>query len=76
MAYKLTSEEKALIINQHLKNLEFNKYGLRVSLIEMGSGISAKKESIEDMENQISSINAKQNALIIELNSLEESIDG
>lgn len=76
MSYELSKEEKIAIIDQHLKSLEYNKYNLRISLLELSSGIPAKKESIEDLQNQITSINSKQKVLINELESLEENNDG
>jgi len=76
MSYELSKEEKSNIINQHLKNLEYNKYTLRISLLEMNSGFIVKKESIQDIEDQILSINSKQKALLKELNSLEEKDNG
>jgi predicted nucleic acid-binding Zn-ribbon protein len=76
MAYQLTNEEKISIIDQHLKILEYNKYNLKISLLEMLAGNIAKPESISDLEIQIDSINKKQNALIQELDTLTGEDNG
>lgn len=76
MAYQLTNEEKISIIDQHLKILEYNKYNLKISLLEMISGNMAKPESISDMELQIDSINKKQKALIQEIDTLTGEDNG
>lgn len=76
MSYELSKEEKSNIINQHLKNLEYNKYTLRISLLEMNAGVVVKKEAVQDIEDQIISIGSKQKALLKELDSLEETNNG
>jgi hypothetical protein len=76
MAYQLTNEEKISIIDQHLKILEYNKYNLKISLLEMISGNMAKPESISDLELQIDSINKKQKALTQELDTVTGEDNG
>lgn len=76
MAYQLTNEEKISIIDQHLKILEYNKYNLKISLLEMISGNMAKPESISDIELQIDSMNKKQKALIQEIDTLTGEDNG
>lgn len=70
MVYELTNEEKISIIEQHLKNLEYNRYNLSVSMIELTSGSNSKGESIEDLQADIDSIVAQQAALNAEIASL------
>jgi hypothetical protein len=76
MAYELTNEEKISIINQHLKNLEYSKYNLRISLLEMGSGNVTKPNNIKDVEGEIESINDKQNVLNKEIDLLTGEYNG
>ena len=76
MAYELTNEEKISIINQHLKNLEYSKYNLRISLLEMGSGNVTKPNIIKDVEGEIESINDKQNVLNKEIDLLTGEYNG
>lgn len=71
MSYELTKEEKTLIINQHLKNLEYSKYNLRISLLELNSDANTKVEHIENLQSQVALITTKQNTLIEELKLLE-----
>jgi len=70
MTYELTNEEKISIISQHLKNLEYSKYNLEVSMMELMSGLNTKQEPIEDTQAQIDSIVAQQTALNAEVASL------
>lgn len=70
MVYELTNEEKVSIIDQHLKNLEYNRYNLEISMIELTSGTNPKGESIEDLQADIDSIVAQKTALLAELASL------
>ena len=70
MVYELSNEEKISIIDQHLKNLEYNRYNLSISMIELTSGTLPKEESIETLQAEIDSIVAQQTALAAELASL------
>jgi len=72
MTYELTNEEKISIIDQHLKNLEYNRYNLEISVLELTSGTNPKQESITDIQAQIDSIIAQQTALNAEIASLTE----
>jgi hypothetical protein len=70
MVYTLTNEEKASIIEQHLKNLEYNRYNLEISMIEITSATFPKSESVENLQAEIDSIASQQAALTSELASL------
>jgi len=70
MTYELTNAEKISIIDQHLKNLEYNRYNLEISVLELTSGTNPKQESITDIQAQIDSIIAQQTALNAEVVSL------
>ena len=72
MTYELSNVEKISIIYQHLKNLEYNRYNLEVSILELTSGTNPKQESITDIQAQIDSIVAQQTALNAEIASLTE----
>jgi hypothetical protein len=72
MTYELTNAEKISIIDQHLKNLEYNRYNLEISVLELTSGTNPKQESITDIQAQIDSIVAQQTALNAEIASLTE----
>ena len=70
MVYTLTNEEKISIIEQHLKNLEYNRYNLEISMIEITSATFPKEESVENLQAEIDSIASQQAALTSELESL------
>jgi hypothetical protein len=61
----LTNEEKAGIINQHLKNLEYSLFNIEISLIEEKAVSSS--ESLESLESQFKELNLKKSALLAEL---------
>lgn len=70
MAYVLTNEEKIGIVEQHLRNLEYSKFNVSISLIEESSITPVKQELIDDLEKQIADINAKIESLVAELATL------
>lgn len=70
MVYTLSNEEKISIIDQHLKNLEYNRYNLEISMIEITSATFPKEESIENLQAEIDSIASQQAALAAELAAL------
>ena len=65
MTYVLTNEEKAAIVNQHIKNLEYSKFNLELSLVEENAATSS--DSIVSLESQLAELNLKKTALLEEL---------
>lgn len=72
MTYELTNEEKAAIVNQHIKNLELNIYNLQLSLLEENAVASPNAASVSSLNNQLTEANAKKTALLAELDDLTE----
>lgn len=70
MNYELSDQEKAVIINDHLKNLQLNKFDLVASLIECFNSKGNKNNEIQSLNNQIQDIANQQEALSIELANL------
>ena len=70
MTYELSQEEKQSLIFQHLKNLEYKKYGLELSLIEEESCITPNTLRVADINAQLADVIAQQGALTAELESL------
>lgn len=71
MTVQLTNEEKISIITQHVRNLEFNKYNLNVSLIEENALAIPNQATIDSVNLQISEANTKIAALNAEIASLQ-----
>jgi hypothetical protein len=69
MTYILTNEEKAGIVEQHIKNLEYSKYNLEVSLIEETVSPSSTAV-VNSLQDQLLSIQLKIDALKQELSQL------
>jgi hypothetical protein len=70
MSYELTNEEKAAIVNQHIKNLEYNIYNLQVSLVEENAVSTPDAAKVSSLNSQISEANTKKTALLAELDEL------
>lgn len=67
----LTKQEKSEIVQQHIKNLSFNKYNTDLSIIEENAAAFPNKQIIDSLESQLSDLNSKIAALTTELDSLE-----
>jgi hypothetical protein len=72
MTTTLTKEEKIIIIDQHLKNLDFSIYGLELEIIQYEAGSTVDPEGLERINNNLSTLNAKRDALNAEKSSLVE----
>ena len=70
MTYELTNEEKAAIVSQHIKNLEYSIYNLQISLVEENAVSSPDADKVSSLNSQISEDNTKKTALLAELDDL------
>ena len=70
MTYELTNEEKAAIVSQHIKNLEYGIYNLQVSLIEENAVSVPDSDKVSSLNSQIAEANTKKTALLAELDEL------
>lgn len=68
----LTNEEKISVVNQHLKNLEYNKYNVELSLIEENAITKINDDVISSLNEQLVNLNAKIDVLQQEIASLTE----
>jgi len=68
----LSNEEKLTIVNQHIKNVEYSKYNLELSLIEENSVSSPDSEAIASLNDQMAEVTAKLTALESEKSALTE----
>ena len=66
----LTNEEKAAIIAQHIKNVEYSLYNLELSVIEENSVASPDAEKISSLNEQLDDLTAQKTALNSEFSSL------
>jgi hypothetical protein len=67
MSTILTNEEKAAIVSQHIKNIEYSMYNLEVSVIEEEAVQSPDSEKISALNSDITELNVKKAALTTEL---------
>lgn len=67
----LTQEERTAIINQFVKNLEYTKYNLYVSLIAERAVDQPNQNNIDSFNSQLNDVNKKISALNAELAKVE-----
>lgn len=72
MSTTLTKEEKTIIIDQHIRNLDFSIYGLELEIIQYNAGSIVDPEGLERITSNLDSLNAKKAALNEEKSSLVE----
>jgi hypothetical protein len=70
MTTLLSNEEKAGIINQHLKNLHYNKFNLEISVVEENAKITPETAALANFNTQIADFNSRITALEAELDKL------
>ena len=70
MTIQLTKDEKAQIINNHIKSLSYTKYNLEIDILQenakaapVASSVTAFEHQIEDIDNQILALNTKLTAV-------------
>jgi hypothetical protein len=63
----LTKEEKAQIINSHIRSLEFNKYNLEIDIIQENAKETPSTETINSINTQKSEVSDQIAALTSEL---------
>lgn len=66
----LDASDKIAIIDQHLRNLEYSKYNIEVSLIEENAVSSPDTEAVAALNERLSQVNSKISALNTEKESL------
>jgi hypothetical protein len=70
MSITLTNEEKATVVSQHIKNVDYSIYNIELSLIEENSVSSPDAEKISSLNSQLTDLNAQKTALTSELSAL------
>jgi len=71
MTISLTNEEKIDIVNQHIRNLQLNKYNLSLSVLEESASAVPNQSTIDALQLQINDLDAKISVLTSELNTLQ-----
>jgi hypothetical protein len=70
MTTTLTKEEKTIIIDQHIKSLDFSIYGLEMEVLQYNAGGQLDPEGLARMTSNLNILNAKRTALNLEKSSL------
>jgi hypothetical protein len=70
MTYELNNQEKAEVVNQHLKNVEYSLFNLNLSLVEEQAVATPNATNIASINSQITEMTAKKTALLAELADL------
>jgi hypothetical protein len=70
MTTLLSNEEKAGIINQHLKNLHYNKFNIEISIVEENAKVTPEAEALANLNTQLEDFDSRIEALDAELAKL------
>jgi hypothetical protein len=70
MTTLLSNEEKAGIINQHLRNLHYNKFNIEISIVEENAKTTPETAAVANLTAQIADFDARITALEAELDKL------
>jgi hypothetical protein len=70
MTTLLSNEEKAGIINQHLKNLHYNKFNIEISIVEETAKTTPEAEVLTSLNTQLADFDSRIEALEAELDKL------
>jgi hypothetical protein len=70
MTTSLTNEEKAGIIDQHIRSLDYAIYGLELDKIEAQAASPVDATAVTNSTARITSLTAKRTALVAEKDSL------
>ena len=70
MSITLTNEEKATVVSQHIKNVDYSIYNLELSVIEENAVSSPDAHKISSLNSQITDLNAQKTTLTSELSAL------
>lgn len=67
---ELTKEEKANILNQHIKSSMINSFNIELSIMEENAAITPNTEIISSLQQQLNSELSKQQILNDQLEEL------
>jgi len=69
----LTNQDKIGIVQQHIKNLQLNKYNLEVSIVEENALQTPAQSTLDSLNSQIADVVAKLAVLDTELTTLQQA---
>jgi hypothetical protein len=70
MSNELTTDEKISIVDQHLKNLQYTRYNLELSVKEANAAAVPNTATIDSLTLQMSDIDAQSAVINTELTTL------
>ena len=70
MTVLLSNEEKAGIINQHLRNLHYSKFNIEISLVQENARVQKETETIASLNAELADVETRITALEAELDKL------
>lgn len=70
MTYELTAEDKTGLIHQHLKNIQYRKYNIDLSVIEENALSTPDSARLAELNAELAVLNTQEAALVTELESL------
>ena len=75
MITDLTPEDKLVVVEQHMKNLLYSEYNLKMNLLEAQANGEASQGNIDAINKQMQNVSVQKDALKKEADSLQAEID-
>lgn len=72
MTTLLTAQDKAMLVNQALRQIDFSIYGVELEIIQAEAASNPDESQINEYNLKLTSYGAKRSALVQELDSLTE----
>jgi hypothetical protein len=72
MSYELSNDDKRVVVEQHIKNIEYSLFNNSLSIL-VEEAVSAPDQNVlATLNAEKTKLEAKKSALVAELNSLTE----
>ena len=72
MTINLTKEEKAQIINSHIRSLAYTKYNLDIDILQENAKLNPETSVLANLNSQIDEVDDQLTALQTELAAVQE----
>ena len=75
MTINLTKEEKAQIINSHIRSLAYTKYNLDIDILQENAKLNPETSVLANLNSQIDEVDDQLTALQTELAAVQELVE-
>ena len=74
MTTTLTQQEKAGLVNQAIRSIDYNIYSTELELIQLNAVTTSDPDQITVYNDNLTKLNAKRSALVAELELVTEQV--